>query len=158
MHSTITNVLRALPFYGVDLPLPPPSIPAYLMRHPEHLEIRHHQGQFRSDGGFIGEATESWGDWVFMELPFYGVDLPLAEYEDHDDHDVYVAIDATFQMARRKNVGVFYDVYVITFLRTSQNFLFGTLALSCGFGQPNENLKSERDMSDTGVESPFGNY
>ncbi|KAJ7713873.1 hypothetical protein B0H16DRAFT_1478351 [Mycena metata] len=64
MHSAITNILCELLFHGVDLPLPCP-IPAYWMRHPDHLDFMCHPDQFgngyTSDGGFIGEATESWG-------------------------------------------------------------------------------------------------
>ncbi|KAJ7699146.1 hypothetical protein B0H16DRAFT_1484264 [Mycena metata] len=77
MHSAITDILRKLPFYGVDLPLPCP-IPAYWMPHPDHLDFMRHPDQFisgyASDGGFIGEATESWRSWALRELPFYGVD------------------------------------------------------------------------------------
>ncbi|KAJ7712101.1 hypothetical protein B0H16DRAFT_1479745 [Mycena metata] len=107
MHSAITNILCELPFHGVDLPLPCP-IPAYWMRHPDQFG-----NGYTSDGGFIGEATESWGSWALRELPFYGVDLPLFAYELHrtgpGEHDFDLSIEGTFQV-RRKNCGVLYDV------------------------------------------------
>ncbi|KAJ7770720.1 hypothetical protein B0H16DRAFT_1452135 [Mycena metata] len=116
MHSAITDILRELPFYGVDLPLPCP-IPAYWMRHPDHLDFMRHPDQFgngyASDGDFIGEATESWRSWALRELPFYGVDLPLFAYELHrtgpGEHDFDFSIEGTFKV-RRKNCGVLYDV------------------------------------------------
>ncbi|KAJ7726639.1 hypothetical protein B0H16DRAFT_1735569 [Mycena metata] len=55
----------------------------------------------RADGGFIGEANESWGSWALRELPFYGVDLPLYAYELHrtgpGQHDFDLSIEGTFQ-------------------------------------------------------------
>ncbi|KAJ7694497.1 hypothetical protein B0H16DRAFT_1485646 [Mycena metata] len=98
------------------------------MCHPDHLDFMRHHDQFgngyASDGGFIGEATESWRLWALHELPFYGVDLPLFAYELHrtgpGEHDF-----GTFKVRRRncevlydvacKNCGVLYDVTVHTF-------------------------------------------
>ncbi|KAJ7751659.1 hypothetical protein B0H16DRAFT_1724014 [Mycena metata] len=116
MHSAITDILRELPFHGVNLPLPCP-IPAYWMRHPNHLDFMCHPTQFGngypSDGGFIGKATESWGSWALHELPFYGVGLPPFAYELHctglGEHDFDLSIEGTFQV-RRKSCGVLYDV------------------------------------------------
>ncbi|KAJ7724523.1 hypothetical protein B0H16DRAFT_1472375 [Mycena metata] len=116
MHSAINDILRELPFYGINLPLPCP-IPAYWMCHPDHLDFMRHPNQFSngyaSNGCFIGEATESWGRSVVCELPFYGVDLPLFAYELHrtspGQHDFDLSIEGTFQV-RRKNYGVLYDV------------------------------------------------
>ncbi|KAJ7738188.1 hypothetical protein B0H16DRAFT_1465948 [Mycena metata] len=109
MHSAITDILRELPFHGVDLPLPCP-IPAYWMCHPDHLDLMCHPDKFgngyASDGSFIGEATESWGwwgSWALCKLPFYGVDLPLFAYELHrtgpGEHDFCLFIlHTTFQL------------------------------------------------------------
>ncbi|KAJ7729137.1 hypothetical protein B0H16DRAFT_1470121 [Mycena metata] len=120
MHSAINDILRELPFYGVDLPLPCP-IPAYWMRHPDHLDFMRHPDQFgngyASDGRFIGKATESWGRSVVRELPFYGVDFPLFAYELHrtgpGEHDIDLSIEGTFQV-RRKNCWVLYDVLALS--------------------------------------------
>ncbi|KAJ7712331.1 hypothetical protein B0H16DRAFT_1479521 [Mycena metata] len=138
MHCVITDILCELPFHGVDLPLTCP-IPAYWMRHPDHLDFMRHPDQFgnryTSDGGFIGEATESWGSWALRELPFYGVDLPLFTYELHrtgpGQHDFDLSIEGTFQV-RRKNYGVLYDVLDGGF-RLNMNFLYWFFALQYKF-------------------------
>ncbi|KAJ7733447.1 hypothetical protein B0H16DRAFT_1468046 [Mycena metata] len=130
MHCVITDILCELPFHGVDLPLTCP-IPAYWMRHPDHLDLcatpTSSAINIPVTGASSAKPLSRGGRGPYASSHSM---VSTSPYSRPGQHDFDLSIEGKFQV-RRKNYGVLYDV---------PNFPFGTqVALSRHFGKCNEN-------------------